>query len=462
MYKIVQDYYSKKNEHPASLALFRITFGGLMFFSFLRFWSKGWIETLYINPSYHFKYFGFEWVIDFGPYTYLLFVIGLIASFFVMIGYKYRAAIISFFLVFTYIELIDKTTYLNHYYLTSCLAFVLCFLPAGNYFSLDSYFSGQKGNRVPAWSVDVLKIFICIVYFYAGIAKINSDWLLEAQPLSLWLKSKYDLPLIGQNLMQYRVTHYLASWFGMLYDVCIPFFLLFSRTRHIAFVFVVIFHVLTRIFFPSIGMFPYIMISSAVIFFDTRVHLKLLSFIESTLVITTSFLGLKKKQLTTNIQAQTSQANQLIFFLLGCFLIIQLLFPFRYLMYPGELFWNEQGYRFSWRVLLVEKRGDITFKIKDSVSQRFFYVKNEDFLTPFQEKQMSFQPDFILEFAHHLGAYYKDEGHQNIQVFADSFVALNGRPSQRFIDPNFNLLNTEESFKNKEWILPLNDEIKGL
>jgi hypothetical protein len=75
---------------------------------------------------------------------------------------------------------------------------------------------------------------------------------------------------------------------------------------------------------------------------------------------------------------------------------------------------------------------------------------------------MSFQPDFILEFAHHLGVYYKDEGHQNIQVFADSFVALNGRPSKRFIDPNFNLLNTEESFKNKEWILPLNDEIKGL
>jgi len=86
------------------------------------------------------------------------------------------------------------------------------------------------------------------------------------------------------------------------------------------------------------------------------------------------------------------------------------------------------------------KEGRITFKIKDSVSGNYFYVKNEDFLTPFQEKQMSFQPDFILEYAQHLESHYKDKGHQNIQVFADSFVALNGRPSQRFIDPNFDLL----------------------
>ena len=52
--------------------------------------------------------------------------------------------------------------------------------------------------------------------------------------------------------------------------------------------------------------------------------------------------------------------------------------------------------------------------------------------------------------------------YQNIQVFADSFVALNGRPSQRFLDPNFDLITTQESYNNKNWILPLNHEIKGL
>ena len=88
-------------------------------------------------------------------------------------------------------------------------------------------------------------------------------------------------------------------------------------------------------------------------------------------------------------------------------------------------------------------------------------VNNENFLTPFQEKQMSFQPDFILEFAHYLGDNFSNEN-KKVEVYADSFVALNGRPSQRFIDPEVNLYKEKESMNNKSWILPLNDEIKGL
>ena len=68
---------------------------------------------------------------------------------------------------------------------------------------------------------------------------------------------------------------------------------------------------------------------------------------------------------------------------------------------------------------------------------------------------MSFQPDFILEYAHYLGHYYHKKGYENIKVFTDSYVSLNGRKSQRYIDNNINLLNINDSFKNKTWILPL-------
>ena len=107
------------------------------------------------------------------------------------------------------------------------------------------------------------------------------------------------------------------------------------------------------------------------------------------------------------------------------------------------------------------KKGATDFKITDSISKKYFYVNNRDFLTAFQEKQMSFQPDFILEYAHFLGNHFKGQGHQNIQVFADSYVGLNGRLSQRFIDPKVNLFTKKESFKHKKWVIPLNDEIKG-
>ena len=461
MRKTVVDYINNKKTHSSTLAFFRVTFGALMFLSVIRFWSKGWISTLYIEPTFHFKYFGFSWVQDFGIYTYLVFVICIVSSLFVTIGYKYRISIICFFLAFTYVELIDKTTYLNHYYLTSCLSFIMCFLPAGNYFSIDNLISGQKHEHIPAWTVDTVKFFICIVYFYAGIAKINSDWLIEAQPLSIWLKSKYDLPIIGETLLQQKSIHYLASWFGMLYDIFIPFFLIYYRTRYIAFFFVIVFHVLTKVFFPAIGMFPYIMIFSAVIFFDSKLHVLLLEKIKMVLNKTLTFFRIKISN-TSKTVYKPIIIKKIIPFILVAFLFIQIVFPFRYFLYPGELFWNEQGYRFSWRVMLIEKRGETTFKVKDSITNNFFYVKNDDFLTPFQIKQMSFQPDFILEYAHYLGEHFKKQGHKNIQIFADSFVALNGRPSQRFIDPNIDLLSKKESFYNKNWILPLNDVIKGL
>ena len=154
--------------------------------------------------------------------------------------------------------------------------------------------------------------------------------------------------------------------------------------------------------------------------------------------------------------------EKLVICIVSIFFIIQFLIPMRNLLYPGELFWNEQGYRFSWRVMLMEKKGYSVFKIVDQKKGNFFYVNNEDFLTSFQEKQMSFQPDFILEYAQYLGDIYSSKGHDNVQVFVDSYVALNGRLSQRYIDEKIDLYKEKESFKHKKWILPLNDEIKGL
>ena len=67
----------------------------------------------------------------------------------------------------------------------------------------------------------------------------------------------------------------------------------------------------------------------------------------------------------------------------------------------------------------------------------------------------------ILQYGHYLGSHFKSQGHQNVAVFVESYVSLNGRLSQQFIDPTVNLMKLKDSFKNKDWIKPLNDEIKG-
>ena len=445
--------YLNKKQDSSSLAIFRLGFGFLMLYSIIRIWSKGWIESLYLQPSFHFSYLGFEWVKPIDNYTYLIFLVCAISSFFVAIGYKYRYSVILLFLSFTYIELMDKTTYLNHYYLVSLISFLMIFLPANASYSLDSFIRNKSFKLIPKWNVDALKLMICIVYFYAGIAKINSDWLLEAQPLKIWLTSKYDLPILGNTIFQMDWIHIFFSWSGMFYDLLIAFILLNKKTRPFGFILVVLFHFMTAILFPSIGMFPYIMITCSIIFFEPETHKKIL---DRTFVIIKNPLNKIK-----SIKVYNYRNTKVVQTLMIVFFSIQLLFPFRYFLYPGELFWNEQGYRFSWRVMLIEKKGFTEFKVVDSETSESFYVTNDKFLTEFQERQMSFQPDFILEYAHYIGDYYNKNGLNNVQVYAESFVTLNGRLSKRFIDPNVDLMNEKRGFSNKKWITNLEDEIKG-
>lgn len=425
-----------------------------MTYSIIRFWLKGWIQTMYIDPSFHFTFYGFEWVTPLGDYTYLLFFICGLSAFFVAIGYKYYMSIIIFFLSFTYIELMDKTTYLNHYYFVSILSFLMIFLPSNSSYSVDSYLQKKSFKYTPKWCVDSIKLLLFIVYFYSGLAKINKDWLFEAQPLKIWLTTgSYDFPLIGSNLMQQEWFHYFMSWGGMFYDLLIPFLLIYTRTRVFGFLLVIFFHLFTVLLFP-IGMFPYIMIMSSLIFFSSKTHKKILDFILKPFI--------DKIKSIREMKIINIQKERISLIVVSVFFIIQFLFPFRYSLYPGELFWNEQGYRFSWRVMLMEKKGYTTFKVVNKENDNSFYIMNNSFLTELQERQMSFQPDFIIEYAHFLGNYYKNLGLNDIEIYADSYVALNGRISKRFIDPEIDLLKQKRGFKNKDWIIPLDEKINNL
>jgi len=384
-------------------------------------------------------------------FTYVLFIICGLSALLFAIGFKYRLAIITFFLTFTYIELMDKSTYLNHYYFVSVVSFILIFLPAHHYFSLDAFQKPSlRFSKIPKWTIDVLKLMLVIVYVYAGFAKLNYDWLFKAMPLTLWLPEKLNFHFLGDTMHQ-KWVHYVFSWAGAAYDLTIAFFLMFPQTRVIAFLFVVVFHLLTAALFP-IGMFPYIMIVATLIFFSPKFHQIILSRLSKMFRISKEVFDNGKTLNYLNFNF-----GKMAFGVLFLVIIVQLLFPMRFLLYPGNLFWTEQGYRFSWRVMLMEKTGYANFKIVDGVSGKRFYVQNDDFLTSFQEKQMSTQPDFIIEYAHYLCKHFKSQGHKNVEVYVESYAALNGRPSQTFVQPNINLLNLKNNLSHRYFIEPLNE-----
>ena len=444
-----------KPVYSASLAVFRVLFGLMIFAGVVRFWLKGWINELYIQPSFFFHYYGFDWVSPFGSYSYLLFVLCGISALFFAFGLFYRISSVILFLSFTYIELMDKTNYLNHYYFVSLVLFLMMWLPAHVNLSIDAKRNPSLLKRhIPLWTTGSIRFMLAMVYVYAGLAKLNSDWLFNAMPLRLWLPAKNDFPVIGSLFNQLWLA-YAFSWFGALYDLSVPFLLLNRKTRPFALAAVVIFHLLTAMLFP-IGMFPYIMILSAFIFFPSQSADRLI------LKAKNKVKWLFNIADTYNVYTFAPLTQRLVSVLFALFFIIQLVFPWRYLLMPGELFWTEEGYRFSWRVMLMEKVGYAQFIVKDSLTGKKVAVNNNDFLTKNQEKMMATQPDFMLQYAHHLAAYYKARDMQQPEVYATVYVTLNGRRSRLFIDSNVNLAKEQDSYQHKKWILPMQGVIYGL
>jgi hypothetical protein len=391
---------------------------------------------------------------------YVLFILLLIACIFIIFGLFYRTNTVLFFLIFTYIELIDKTNYLNHYYFISLISLLLILLPANSYFSLDTYFGICKRKKtIKAWQINIIKLQIGLVYFFAGISKLNYHWLFEAQPLINWLKHQSDFPIIGKLLL-YDFTAYLFSWVSAIFDIFIFFLLINKRSRLISYFVAFIFHIMTAIMFP-IGVFPYVMIASTLIFFNDNFHKKTIGFISK-------YSLLKRREFfddKTNYQNKTNSILKV--FLIG-FFTLQIFLPLRFILYPGKLFWTEQGYRFSWRVMLIEKAGYSQFYIHEPKMDRKMLIQNRDYLTPQQEKMMSTQPDMILQYAHFLSKTFKDSSivesngeiinmGTNPKVTADITVSLFNKGSRKFIDSEKNLSETKRGFGNKEWILDYED-----
>ena len=422
----------------ASLAVFRVLFGLAMLLSVVRFVAKGWVEQIYIQPSFHFTYLGFGWVEPLsGMGMYWLFgAIGCSAAC-VALGLFYRLAIVAFFTLFTWVELIDVATYLNHYYFVSIVSFLLIFMPANRMLSVDVMLRPSLLSEVtPRWTLGVLRFQLGATYFFAGLAKLNADWLLEAQPLRTWLRMWVHLPWVGTWLGEVWVA-YAMSWGGAIFDLTIVFALLSAKTRSVALLTALVFHLVTGALF-NIGVFPMVMLISITLFCEPSWP--------------TRWLAERTKRV---VEPVPSPLSKLGFGLLSLFVLVQVLMPLRHWLYPGKTTWTEQGYRFSWNVMRIEKTGMVEFRLTDPVTGLKWRVYPRDELTSFQEKMMSTQPDLILQFAHVLADRVEALGKPRPQVRVDSWAALNGRPSQRLIDPDVDLAAEPRGWGHKGWISPL-------
>ena len=424
-----------------SLALFRILFGLVMSVAMVRTLVKGWVQEMYLAPSFFFTWEWFPWVQPL-PGTGMYWLIGLLAllALGIACGMAYRTCSKLFFFGFTYLELIDQTTYLNHYYLVSLLSLWLVFLPADAVWSWDK--RNSVSQLVPVWTIWILRFQIGLVFFFAGVAKLNPDWLLDAQPMRIWLGARSDLPLIGTYLLKPWMA-YSASWIGALYDLSIPFLLSWSRTRNWACLAVLGFHLATGMLF-QIGIFPWLMMSATLVFIPPET-------IRQTWQKCFPDGGRNGE---TSLVGKRSDLTPMTFILLLFYAVLQICLPLRSFLYPQQGAWDGRGFNFSWRVMLVEKTGDVRFYALDPHSKRRERLPVSDLITARQKIAMAQDPGMIRQMAIRLHKDLVAAGKSEWEVRVDSWATINGRPSQRLIRPDINLAGELPV----DWVVPLKKE----
>jgi vitamin K-dependent gamma-carboxylase len=434
------------------LVFFRIIFGGIMLWEVYRYFTHDWITRYYVEPAVTFTYYGFSWVKPWpGNGMYIHFAVLGLAAACVMVGFVYRFAAPVFFLAFTYFFLLDQTRYLNHFYLVCLISFLMCFLPAERAFSVDALLRPKIHSAVvPAWTLWLLRAQVGIPFFYGGIAKLNSDWIHGGEPMRIWLSPLTKMPAFGHIFAANWVVYAFVIG-GLLVDLLVVPLLLWRRTRPFAFAAAVLFNLINAVIF-DIGIFPWLMLGALLIFFPPDLLRRFARAFMSP--------GEEPSQALATPETSTEPrsllpSQKLIAGLLAAYLAVQLVFPLRHYVYPGDVNWTEEGHNFAWHMKLRTKGGEAVFTVTHPPTGQTWTIKPEDYLKSHQVTKMITKPDLIVQFGHYLAEEKRREGYEDVEVRARVMVSLNGRQPQLLIDPEVDLAKEEVSLLPARWIVPL-------
>jgi vitamin K-dependent gamma-carboxylase len=427
----------------APLIVFRIMFGILIAAESFGAIATGWVYNVLVKPEFTLNHIGFDWIQPLPGYgMYFYFIAMGILGILIMLGWHYRLTSLAFAIMWTGVYLMQKSAYNNHYYLLALVAFIMVLLPANRYASLDVKRNPSlKQLTMPRWVSWVMIFHIAIVYFFATLAKFYPDWLDGTFIRNLFYPKRH-YPLVGFIFEKHWFYMFIA-YSGIAFDGLVVPMLLWRRTRTLALLAGLFFHLFNAIFI-QIGIFPFFALSYILFFYEPETIRKI-------------FLR-KKPALSDNLTELQTENKWMFQFIFIPFLIIQFLLPWRHHFIEGNVFWTEEAHRHSWRMMLRSKSGIVSFRVVDKNTGEVYPVKVHERLTKKQLKTASTKPDAMWQIAQRLKKEFAAEG-KDVSVYVTAYVSLNGRPMKPLTDPSVDIAGVKwKQWSHNDWIILYDNE----
>ena len=433
-----------KPVQPQVLGLFRIIFGAFMIYEIIDYFRIGLVRNMFVLPAINFKYDYFKWLDPLPEIAFnVLLGILLLCACCITLGIFFKWACRIFAAGYLYIFLLDKSIYNNHIYLFILLAILLSLTDADKSISLNP--NKKKGFVIPYWQQVILQFQFAVVYFYGGLAKLKPDWLLECQPMKSFIASFPSDHLLAPFIKN-DFGIYLFNYGGLLLDLAAPFLLWNKRLKKWALIPIILFHAINSRIFQDIGIFPFVMSLSLILFFTPDE----LPFLNRTVRIEKE----KKNSSKKSAAGKITLASKMPLYFLTIFVLFQLLFPFRGYFLPNSQDWTTIGNRFSWR-MKIDTRGidQLAFNVVDKDKNQVLPVQVNTLINDMQILNMAMDPRSVKDFAALLNEKARQSGIANASIHADIQVHYNGRQKQNFIEPDIDLTNVSYSpFKKLDWV----------
>lgn len=421
-----------------NLVLFRVVFGLLITLEAFGSIATGWVRKLMVDTPFTFNFIGFDFLqVLQGPQAYAVYALMGIFGICIMLGFKYRFTMFGYAILWSCVYFMQKSSYNNHYYLMMLLCWIMAFLPAHRYLSLDARINPKiKSLSMPRWVLLVLILQVWIVYTYASVNKFYPGWL-DGSAISTFMAGRINYPVVGE-LLQLDWVHKIMIYFGIYFDLLIVPMLLWRRTRLLGFGLSLFFHLFNSVIF-QIGVFPYMSIAFSLFFFSPETLQKRL---------------FPSKELYTGDEVRVPNYKPLLVTAFSIYFIFQIGLPLRHWFIEDDVLWTNEGHKLSWRMMLRARRGTLTVYVKDKATGERIKYKYTEMTGPVQSHAVKSDADLMWQLAQRIKKKEAEEG-RDVAVYMDSWVSINNGPYFKFTNDTIDIASEKwDYFKHTHWILP--------